>query len=679
MKGFKPAHACGAGAALALTCFMPGAMAAEAPRSFANPPSLEQQAPVQQAGHSTLLMSSETASAAQSQPRAHGGSERALELNIDYTNSTIFDPASGRNVEVHLRGYQGKDVDPKAPFIAPTIDVTPGDTVRVTLNNKLKNDQPCAEHSAEPGKPENPDQPQCFNSTNLHSHGLWVSPTGNSDNVLLSINPGVSFQYEYNIPADHPAGTFWYHPHRHGSTAIQVASGMAGALIIHGDRKPSEHANGDIDTLLRSDQGAAFPERLLVMQQIPYACKGVKVDPKTEKKTVDWSCGPKEVGVVEDFAQFAPGSWGESGRYTSINGLVQPTFSASSGQVERWRLVHAGIRDTIKLEFRKLADSGLLKSNSGVAAADADNFVSQQCVGQPVAYQVIAADGLTLNQAQTLSQVTLQPGYRNDLLMVFPEPGRYCVVDAAQSANSGISQAASGRQILGFVDVAQGSIVKDTKAHVTQVLVESAKHNMPTEVQQQVVADLEKDLRLSKFVPHASISDEEVKGVPEEKLVFFIDIKDKKNTKFEVGTSMADVKPYQPGVINRRLTLGTAQTWVLQSGFASHPFHIHVNPFEIVKIIAPDGVTDLSAPGAVDKTDGDTQYAGLKGVWKDTLFVKGPVEGKPYTLYVRTRYERYIGEFVLHCHILDHEDQGMMQNVSIELSNGQGGTAPAHH
>ncbi|MNP74338.1 Multicopper oxidase [compost metagenome] len=55
------------------------------------------------------------------------------------------------------------------------------------------------------------------------------------------------------------------------------------------------------------------------------------------------------------------------------------------------------------------------------------------------------------------------------------------------------------------------------------------------------------------------------------------------------------------------------------------------------------------------------------------------MEGKPYTLYVRTRYERYIGEFVLHCHILDHEDQGMMQNVSIELSNGQGGTAPAHH
>ena len=52
-------------------------------------------------------------------------------------------------------------------------------------------------------------------------------------------------------------------------------------------------------------------------------------------------------------------------------------------------------------------------------------------------------------------------------------------------------------------------------------------------------------------------------------------------------------------------------------------------------------------------------------MWKDTLWVK---DG--YTLTVRTRYQRYIGEFVLHCHILDHEDSGMMQNVAIVLPGG---------
>lgn len=677
MKATQPINALGTGILLSLACGINPVVAEEAARIFENPGSLEQQAPQQKTGETTLLMSSKATALSTLPPQPHGGIERALVLNIDYTKSTIFDPATGRNVPVNLRSYQGTGVNPQAPFVAPTIDVTPGDTVRITLNNKLKpkDDQPCSAHSAEP------DKPQCFNSTNLHSHGLWVSPAGNSDNVLLSINPQISFQYEYNIPADHPAGTFWYHPHRHGSTALQVASGMAGALIIHGSRTPSAQANGDIDTLLKSADGQAFTERLLVLQQIPYACKGVKTDPVTGDKSVDWQCDPGEVGVVEDFAQFTPKSWGQSGRYTSINGQVQPIFDkARTGQVERWRLVHAGIRDTIKLEFRKLADSALQKSNAGVAAADADAFVSQQCVGEPVDYQVIAADGLTLGKAQKLSQVTLQPGYRNDLLMLFPQAGRYCVVDAAQTANGGVSQAASGRQILGFVDVEQGTEVKDSNAYLTQVLVDSAQRNMPSDVQSQIVNDLKSGMKLTRFVPHESVRDEEVKDRPEERLMFYINRDDEKNPKFEVGTSMDDVKPYEPGTINRHLTLGTAQTWVLSSGYASHPFHIHVNPFQVVKIIGPDG-TDLSEPGAIDKSDPtDKQYAGLKGVWKDTLFVKGPdKQGRPYTLYTRTRYERYIGEFVLHCHILDHEDQGMMQNVSIELSDGQGGTAPMHH
>ncbi len=50
--------------------------------------------------------------------------------------------------------------------------------------------------------------------------------------------------------------------------------------------------------------------------------------------------------------------------------------------------------------------------------------------------------------------------------------------------------------------------------------------------------------------------------------------------------------------------------------------------------------------------------------------------GKSYKIVVRSKYERYIGDFVLHCHILDHEDQGMMQNVRIVLPDGAGGPPP---
>ena len=72
----------------------------------------------------------------------------------------------------------------------------------------------------------------------------------------------------------------------------------------------------------------------------------------------------------------------------------------------------------------------------------------------------------------------------------------------------------------------------------------------------------------------------------------------------------------------------------------------------------------------------------MKGVWKDTLWVKNVTApdktGRKYTLKVRTRYERYIGDYVLHCHILDHEDQGMMQIVRVALPDGQGSISQGH-
>jgi FtsP/CotA-like multicopper oxidase with cupredoxin domain len=193
--------------------------------------------------------------------------ERILDLNIVYTDGQIYDPATGTYDKIRLRSYDGTDVDPKVPYVSPTNVVRPGDTIRVNLDNQLPFDPSCL-----PGKMEHmddmPNKPHCFNGTNLHTHGLWVNPAGNGDNVLLSINPGVKFQYEYNIPSDHAAGTFWYHTHRHGSTALQVSSGMAGALIVRGTPLPTADRHGDIDTLL-----TGFGERVIVFQQIQYACR----------------------------------------------------------------------------------------------------------------------------------------------------------------------------------------------------------------------------------------------------------------------------------------------------------------------------------------------------------------------------------------------------------------------
>jgi len=129
--------------------------------------------------------------------------------------------------------------------------------------------------------------------------------------------------------------------------------------------------------------------------------------------------------------------------------------------------------------------------------------------------------------------------------------------------------------------------------------------------------------------------------------------------------------------MDRVLRLGGVDEWTLRSDVFSHPFRFHVNPFRIVEILDEQG-NDVSALGAQDR--GDPQYGGLKAVWKDRLWVKNPggsVQGS-CTLVIRKRYQCYIGAFVLHCHILDHEDQGMMQNVCLAQADGLGGVATHH-
>lgn len=48
-------------------------------------------------------------------------------------------------------------------------------------------------------------------------------------------------------------------------------------------------------------------------------------------------------------------------------------------------------------------------------------------------------------------------------------------------------------------------------------------------------------------------------------------------------------------------------------------------------------------------------------VWKDTLIMR---EG--WTEKIVTHYKDFIGSFVQHCHILNHEDQGMMELIEIQ-------------
>ncbi|AXI84351.1 multicopper oxidase family protein [Xylella taiwanensis] len=637
-------------------------------------------------------------------------------LNIGYVNGKIYDPSSNRFQKVRLRGYTGEDSNHKRitevnQFVAPQIEAHPGDTVRILLKNNLPADATCLNsHVMQQQTTANKlaDKPHCFNGTNLHAHGLWISPTGNSDNVLLSINPGINFEYQYDLSNDIPEGTFWYHSHRHGSTALQVSSGMAGALIIRGNRKPTPTSNGDLSTLLIDpDTGKSYKEHTVLFQQIAYACQGKDGKLKrTQDGKINWSCNPGETGVIESYDQFGPGTWPASGRWTSINGIVLPTFKSQVGDVERWRLIHAGVRETINLTFRKINPKINLNElhkrayTGNLKKQDAARLVEELCSGETIPFQIVAADGLTMSHTITSEKVTLQPGYRYDLLTIFPSAGGYCMIQPQQPKAGSINSESSAQSLLGFVSVAGKENIPTNAITSTLVnkLTKSAEKFMPENVRAEIVKDIAhvegKDnhhgILLTKFTPHpGDITEDDVRGQAKQKLVFFVGADQKNNPIFALSHDFSVEKTngiympsklfiYDPNKVGLTLPLGKAQEWELRSYSVSHPFHIHVNPFQIVAIYDPQG-RDVSEPGVVE-ADGDTQFSGLKGQWKDTILVKtnllpGDLKKDPKNFYrfvIRTRYKRYIGEFVLHCHILDHEDQGMMENIAVSLPDSVG-------
>jgi FtsP/CotA-like multicopper oxidase with cupredoxin domain len=116
-------------------------------------------------------------------------------------------------MRLYLRAYEGG--------LGPTLRMKPGETLKIRLINDLPPNRDFL--------PSNPSHPHQFNNTNLHFHGAHCSPSGIADNVMRAMVPGKSYEIEIALPADHTRGTYWYHPHHHGSADVQVASGMAGA------------------------------------------------------------------------------------------------------------------------------------------------------------------------------------------------------------------------------------------------------------------------------------------------------------------------------------------------------------------------------------------------------------------------------------------------------------------
>src|SRR5882724_2140117 len=118
--------------------------------------------------------------------------------------SSVSIRASGDQRPGHRKG----SVCLEGHEVPPVIRVVPGGAIKLEYINLM------SKNSSEVCV----DGP-CMNMTNLHFHGLHVSPEAPGDDVLTMIAmPGESLHYTMDIPADQPPGLYWYHTHPHGES-----------------------------------------------------------------------------------------------------------------------------------------------------------------------------------------------------------------------------------------------------------------------------------------------------------------------------------------------------------------------------------------------------------------------------------------------------------------------------
>ena len=493
--------------------------------------------------------------------------------DLDIVMAPVDDP------ELKLRTYNGMSP-------GPTMDFIPGSTLQVNLTNSLPTEDPSEICTHDPNTFHG------SNITNFHTHGLHVAPDvdpisgRDSDNIFLRVTPpdqevpcsktGLRIggtEFNFSIPETHPPGTFWYHAHKHGSTAQQVANGLAGPLIVR-----------DPDGFM-PDYIANAKEDIFMIQQ-----RNLTEDSE------DGKGGDLRVVLAD------PDGGGE----------VDPTMVLRPGEIRRWRFINA--------------------------APSADAFVSLNFDGGENAPELwqIAFDGLTLPERRKIdpsddsdpwvNPAAMAPGNRMDVLVRVPggiKPGSYQV--AVNKADESVLHEGH----------AQGGLLKAASPVGLNIVVEG-----------DPVEDTWSDDPTLPGPGQPDISLEEAADTW--KAEFFL------NTK--TGAAMINNKSFD-GDVHKTMKLGTVEEWTVENKNPfTHPFHIHVNPFLVTHI---DGV-ELAMDDPLRR-------------WQDTLALpvsKKDADGNVVNGSVKflSRYTRFTGKFVIHCHILRHEDEGMMQAVEVVSS-----------
>lgn len=401
-------------------------------------------------------------------------------------------------------------------------------------------------------------------------------------------------------------GTHWYHAHKHGSTSLHILNGLAGAIIIESNQE------GGYDQVIRKFYGWGDTygnhEKIIVFQQLD---------------------------TTQNLERAGPG--GKGIKQVLINGKLKPTITMQPGEVQLWRLVNATegnnqgvisptVFQTEGFTFKQTAQDGV-------------QFSPTNYQNQPFLNGKVPAGGLAQPGGLVLAGAN-----RADLLVQAPTtPGVYAFVNGKPTATN-------QPPTLFFVEVTKGPAV-----------------NLPNGAFPTAWAEMPKFLN---DLPPPGPNDI---PNPDSPVKF----------QWEPGRVKANRNPDPPHYmindhqfgnppkVDQCMPLNGLQDWVLENDTTvAHPFHIHINPFQVVEIDTPS-LKDSTKP----PDDNNIQYSVYKPtdnfIWQDVIALPLAVmssDGKqiwPGKITIRQTYLDFTGTYVLHCHILAHEDRGMMELVRV--------------
>jgi len=223
---------------------------------------------------------------------------------------------------------------------------------------------------------------------------------------------------------------------------------------------------------------------------------------------------------------------------------------------------------------------------------------------------LIATDGGALEQPVPLQELLLVPGERADVLVqMAPEGGRFRLKN--------LPYRRLGRPMMGGMGMRAAGTGQEDSESIATVITSGATQPQPLPQQLLPVEELLNPLRTRRFVMNHGMA-------PGMGMAFLI-----------------NGKTYDHERIDTRVQLAETEEWELvNTGVMDHPFNLHVNPMQVIS-----------------RNGGPEPYR----AWRDVVLVRA---GE--TVHVRIRFNDFPGKSVYHCHILDHEELGMMGNLLIE-------------